>query len=54
MAPGRIVMVSCNPATMARDAAALRDMGYILQCCRPVDLFPRTAHCETVGLFIRE
>ena len=54
MAPGRIVMVSCNPATMARDAAALRDMGYILQCYRPVDLFPRTAHCETVGLFIRE
>ena len=48
MAPSRIVMVSCNPATMARDAAILREMGYDLQCYRPVDLFPRTAHCETV------
>ena len=43
-------MVSCNPATMARDAAILREMGYDLQCYRPVDLFPRTAHCETVVL----
>lgn len=50
MAPSRIVMVSCNPATMARDAAILREMGYDLQCYRPVDLFPRTAHCETICL----
>ena len=50
MAPSRIVMVSCNPATMARDAAIFREMGYDLQCYRPVDLFPRTAHCETVVL----
>ena len=50
MAPSRIVMVSCNPATMARDAAILREMGYDLQCYRPVDLFPRTSHCETVCL----
>lgn len=54
MAPSRIVMVSCNPATMARDAAILREMGYDLQCYRPVDLFPRTAHCETVGLFTKQ
>ena len=50
MAPSRIIMVSCNPATMARDAAILREMGYDLQCYRPVDLFPRTSHCETVVL----
>lgn len=54
MAPSRIIMVSCNPATMARDAASLRDMGYSLCCYRPVDLFPRTAHCETVGLFTKQ
>ena len=53
MAPSRIVMVSCNPATMARDAAALREMGYTLQCYRPVDLFPRTAHCECALLMIK-
>ena len=50
MAPSRIIMVSCNPATMARDAAILREMGYDLQCYRPVDLFPRTSHCETICL----
>lgn len=54
MAPSRIIMVSCNPATMARDAAILREMGYDLQCYRPVDLFPRTSHCETVGLFTKQ
>lgn len=54
MAPSRIIMVSCNPATMARDAAILREMGYDLQCYRPVDLFPRTAHCETVVLLSRK
>lgn len=53
MAPSRIVMVSCNPATMARDAAVLREKGYTLQCYRPVDLFPRTAHVETVVLMSR-
>lgn len=54
MAPSRIIMVSCNPATMARDATILREMGYTLQCYRPVDLFPRTAHCETVVLLSRK
>ena len=36
------------------DAAIFREMGYDLQCYRPVDLFPRTAHCETVGLFTKQ
>lgn len=52
MAPKRIVYISCNPATMARDAALLREMGYTMQRVRPVDLFPRTAHVETVCTFV--
>ena len=54
MAPSRIVMVSCNPATMARDVAGLRELGYPLKCYRPVDLFPRTAHVETVALLSKD
>ena len=50
MGPDRIVMVSCNSSTMARDCAILRDLGYRMQRCRPVDLFPRTNHVETVVL----
>ncbi len=48
MNPERIVMVSCNSATMARDCAILRELGYMMQKCRPVDMFPRTAHVETI------
>ena len=43
-------MVSCNPATAARDAAFLCKAGYSLQALRGVDMFPRTAHVETVVL----
>lgn len=50
MAPQRIVMVSCNPATLARDLAALSNGGYHVQKLQPVDLFPRTKHVETVVL----
>ena len=53
MSPRTIVMVSCNPATMARDAKLLDDMGYHLTRARPVDMFPRTAHVETVVLMSR-
>ncbi len=45
--PDRIVMVSCDPATAARDCRILCDHGYILTRLRPVDLFPRTKHVET-------
>lgn len=48
MSPDRIVMVSCNSSTMARDCAVLRDLGYQMQRCRPVDMFPRTNHVEAV------
>ena len=48
MAPRRVVYVSCNPATAARDAAWLEKNGYHAEKVQPVDLFPRTKHCECV------
>lgn len=52
MAPRRVVYVSCNPATAARDAAWLEQNGYHAEKVQPVDLFPRTKHCETVCLLV--
>lgn len=51
--PERIVYVSCDPPTMARDARRLLDAGYALESLRGFDLFPNTAHVETLGLFRR-
>ena len=48
MAPDRIVYVSCDPATLARDVKRLEELGYQAVQAQPVDLFPRTAHVETV------
>ena len=48
MAPRRVVYVSCNPATAARDAAWLEQNGYHAEKVQPVDLFPRTRHVECV------
>ncbi|MBQ9375995.1 MAG: 23S rRNA (uracil(1939)-C(5))-methyltransferase RlmD [Ruminococcus sp.] len=53
MNPERIVMISCNPATAARDCNILEQMGYKVEKYRPVDLFPRTTHVETVALITR-
>lgn len=50
MEPNRIVYISCNPATMARDIEILTHYGYELQEVQPVDMFPMTAHVETVAL----
>lgn len=50
----RVVYVSCDPATMARDARRLLDGGYRLEALRAFDLFPNTPHVETVGVFVRE
>ncbi len=50
MAPSRVVYVSCDPGTLARDCARFAEQGYIARKIQPVDLFPRTAHVETVVL----
>ena len=50
MSPRRIVYVSCDPATLSRDVALLKERGYKLQTAQAADLFPRCAHVETVVL----
>ena len=50
MSPGKIVMVSCNSATAARDCAYLSEHNYTVTKLRAVDMFPRTGHVETVCL----
>ena len=54
LAPGRIVYISCNPETQARDVRILREGGYRLERVQPVDMFPHTEHVETVALLSRE
>ena len=54
MQPSRIVMISCNPSTAARDAAAFDERGYRAEIVRGVDLFPGTGHVECVVLLSRE
>jgi 23S rRNA (uracil1939-C5)-methyltransferase len=51
--PRRIVYVSCNPTTLAPNAAQLVEAGYVLKKVRPVDMFPQTHHIECVALFER-
>ena len=48
LAPEKIVYVSCNPATLARDAASLAEAGWSITRAQPFDMFPRTGHCECV------
>ena len=54
MAPERIVYVSCDPATLARDVKRFGELGYPVVKAQAVDLFPRTAHVETIVLLGRE
>lgn len=53
MSPRRVVYVSCNPSTAARDAKWLTAHGYHAEKVQPVDLFPRTKHCEAVLLLTK-
>ena len=53
MAPQRIVYVSCNPSSMARDIEILTKQGYQLVKVQPVDMFPQTYHTEAVSLLTR-
>ncbi len=53
LAPEKVIYVSCNPATLARDVKRLGEKGYRFAEAQPVDMFPWTAHVETVVLMSR-
>ncbi|RCF81218.1 23S rRNA (uracil-5-)-methyltransferase RumA, partial [Enterococcus faecium] len=53
MSPERIVYISCNPATFARDAKLFAEAGYAVKKVQPVDLFPQTHHIELVASFVK-
>ncbi|WP_245671422.1 23S rRNA (uracil(1939)-C(5))-methyltransferase RlmD [Pseudobacillus wudalianchiensis] len=54
MKPTKVVYVSCNPATLARDLRILEDGGYKTMEVQPVDMFPQTTHVECCSLLIRK
>jgi 23S rRNA (uracil1939-C5)-methyltransferase len=54
MQPKRIVYVSCDPATLARDVALLKEKGYKVTSAQAADLFPRCAHVESIVCLCRQ
>ena len=54
MSPRRIVYVSCDPATLARDVALLKERGYVLKNAQAADLFPRCSHVESIVCLTKE
>lgn len=48
LAPKKVVYISCNPETLARDLKVFKNKGYVMKECTPVDMFPWSAHCEVV------
>lgn len=54
MQPKRIVYVSCDPGTLARDLGILEEVGYKTLEIQPVDMFPQTAHVENVALVVKQ
>jgi 23S rRNA (uracil1939-C5)-methyltransferase len=52
--PERIIYISCNPSTQARDVRLLAAKGYGLRLLRPLDMFPQTGHIEVVALLARQ
>jgi len=54
LSPKKVVYVSCNPATLARDSEALLNAGYTMSHLAMLDMFPHTGHLESMVLFERE
>ena len=52
--PEKILYISCNPSTFARDAREIVDAGYQLPEVQPVDMFPHTRHIEMAALFVKQ
>jgi len=53
LAPQKLIYVSCDPATLARDLKILTESGFEIKSCQPLDMFPRTPHVESVTLVVR-
>ena len=54
MQPARVVYISCNPSTLARDVARFHETGYCLSAAEAYDMFPKTSHIETVALLYHQ